>query len=76
MVCLRLSTLTHITYIHIFLNRKKLTHTTLMLRQYRNHSIDLECKSIDWFLYEGNIGMTWFKNSSHKKFKTEKSQKT
>ena len=23
---------------------------------YRNQSIDLLCKSIDWFLYEGNTG--------------------
>ena len=23
---------------------------------YKNQSIDLQCKSIDWFLYEENIG--------------------
>ena len=23
---------------------------------YRNHSIDLHCKSIDWFLYDGEHG--------------------
>ena len=28
-----------------------------MLPAYRNQSIDLQCTSIDWFLYEGNIGM-------------------
>ena len=29
-----------------------------MLSSYRNQSIDLFCKSIDWFLYDGNIGST------------------
>ena len=28
-----------------------------MLHLYRNQSIDLQCKSIDWFLYECNIGL-------------------
>ena len=28
-----------------------------MFRSYRNQSIDVHCKSIDWFLYAGNIGM-------------------
>ena len=28
-----------------------------MLPAYRNQSTDLQCTSIDWFLYEGNIGM-------------------
>ena len=28
-----------------------------MFPSYRNQSINLHCKSIDWFLYEGNIGM-------------------
>ena len=28
-----------------------------MFPTYRNQSIDLQCKSIDWFLYERNIGM-------------------
>ena len=27
-----------------------------VLTSYRNQSIDLLCKSIDWFLYEGNTG--------------------
>ena len=31
-----------------------------MLPSHRNKSIDLLCKSIDWFLYEGNIGCQWF----------------
>ena len=30
-----------------------------VLLSYRNQSIDLLCKSIDWFLYEGNIGIKW-----------------
>ena len=28
-----------------------------MLPSYRNQSIDLLCKSVDWFLYEGNTGI-------------------
>ena len=28
-----------------------------MFPSYRNQSIDLQCKLIDWFLYEGNIDM-------------------
>ena len=30
-----------------------------MLPSYRNQSIDFKCKSIDWFLYEGNTGTKW-----------------
>ena len=26
---------------------------------YRNQSIDLFCKSVDWFLYDGNFGETF-----------------
>ena len=26
---------------------------------YTNQSFDLQCKSIDWFLYEGNTGISW-----------------
>ena len=33
-----------------------LTHQVLVLPSYRNQSIDLQSKSIDWFLYEGNTG--------------------
>ena len=29
---------------------------TIMPSSYRSQSIDLQSKSIDWFLYEGNIG--------------------
>ena len=52
---------------------------------YRNQSIDLQCKSIDWFLCEGNIGMkkfnvflaltealTWWKVASQKFFLSRK----
>ena len=28
-----------------------------VLPSYRNQSIDLLCKSIEWFLYEGNTGI-------------------
>ena len=28
------------------------------LASYRNQSFDLQGKSIDWFLYDGNIGIT------------------
>ena len=31
-----------------------------VLLSYRNQSIDLLCKSIDWFLYEGNVDISWF----------------
>ena len=30
-----------------------------VLPSYRNQSIDLLCKSIDWFLHEGNSGTYW-----------------
>ena len=30
-----------------------------MLLYYRNQSTNLEYKSIDWFLYEYNIGLIW-----------------
>ena len=36
--------------------RCPLTHYVLVLPSYRNQSIDLLCKSIDWFLYQGNTG--------------------
>ena len=29
---------------------------SVMLPSYKNQSIDLHSKSIDWFLYEGNTG--------------------
>ena len=34
-----------------------LTHETPKLPSYRNQSIDLPCKSIGWFLYDGNFGV-------------------
>ena len=37
----------------------RLTHYVPVLPSYRSQSIDLLCKSIDWFLYEGNTGTYW-----------------
>ena len=34
-----------------------LKHFRLMLKSYRNQLIDLYSKSIDWFLYDDNIGL-------------------
>ena len=34
-----------------------LTHQTPKLPSHRNQSIDLQSKSIDWFLYDGNFGV-------------------
>ena len=31
------------------------------LPSYRNQAIDLLCKSIDWFLHEGNTSIKWIK---------------
>ena len=33
-----------------------------VLPSYRNQSIDLHSKSIDWFLYEGNTGTNGLRN--------------
>ena len=30
-----------------------------VLPSYRNQSIEMLCKSVDWFLYEGNTGIWW-----------------
>ena len=38
-----------------------------MLPSYRNQSIDLHSKLIDWFLYEGNTCIWWFKEEFQKK---------
>ena len=32
---------------------------SLMKTQYRNQSIDLLCKSIDWFLYDKDLSHNW-----------------
>ena len=32
-----------------------------VLPSYRNQSVDFLCKSIDWFLYEGNTATYWVK---------------
>ena len=39
-----------------------LNHIRLMLPSYRNQSLHLRCKSIDWFLYECNTGLMWVQN--------------
>ena len=36
-----------------------------MLPTYRNQSIDLLCKLVDWFLYEGNTGTKWVNMQTH-----------
>ena len=33
------------------------------LPSYRDQSIDLQSKSTDWFLYEGNTDIQWVKQS-------------
>ena len=43
-----------------------LTHQQPMLPSYGTQSIDLLCKSIDHFLYEGNIGPRWVNNKEIK----------
>ena len=48
-------------------DNRSLTHVTyirLMIHSYRNHSIDLNCKFIDWFLYGCNIGVIWSRNTA------------
>ena len=30
-----------------------------MFPSYRNQSVDLQSKSTNWFLYDGNIGRLW-----------------
>ena len=39
------------------LDRHGVTHLMPVLPFYRNQSIDLHSKSIDWFLYGGNTGI-------------------
>ena len=34
-----------------------------VLPLYKNQSLDSQSKSIDWFLYEGNTGVSWVKIS-------------
>ena len=38
-----------------------------VLHLYRNQSIDLHSKPIDWFLYKGNTGIKWVYASAPKK---------
>ena len=37
----------------------KLIHVGSILDSFRNQSVDLDSKSIDWFLYECNVGLVW-----------------
>ena len=39
---------------YLILDTASLTHQVPVLPSYRNQSIDLLCKSMDWFLYKGN----------------------
>ena len=34
-----------------------LTYFNPVLPLYRNYTTDVLCKSVDWFLYNGNIGL-------------------
>ena len=47
---------TYIKFIWSILKRQ-LIHLMPVLPSYRNHPIDLLCKSIDWFLHEGNTNI-------------------
>ena len=47
-----------------------------VLASYRNQSIDLQSKSIDWFLYEGNTEISWVnKNCSAENWNSYKRQR-
>ena len=39
-----------------------------MFQSFRNQSVDLLCKSTDWFLYDGNIGRQKVKSSEKHRF--------
>ena len=41
----------------VFNIKKSLAYFSLVLPLYRNHPIDLLCKSVDWFLYNSNTGL-------------------
>ena len=42
--------------LHIDAKRLRFNLLSASVASYRNQSSDLLCKSIDWFLYEGNTG--------------------
>ena len=44
-------------YLAVRLGFFRLTYQTPKLPLYRKQSIDLLCKSTDWFLYDGNVGV-------------------
>lgn len=39
-----------------FRKKNTITHERLIFPAYRNQSIDLFCKSVDWFLYDLSTG--------------------
>ena len=39
--------------------KSNIYHVGSMLPSFRNQSVDLDSKSIDWLLYECNIDLTW-----------------
>ena len=41
----------------VFNIKKNLAYFSLVLPLHRNSPIDLLCKSVDWFLYNGNTGL-------------------
>ena len=41
----------------VFNIKKNLAYFSLVLPMYRNRTVDLLCKSVDWFLYTGNTGL-------------------
>ena len=44
----------------VFNIKKNLAYLSLVLSLCRNCPIDLLCKSVDWFLYNGNTGQGGF----------------
>ena len=48
----------------MLLSIRDVTFFMPMFPSYRNQSIDLHYKSINWFLYEGNIGMKKVKSAA------------
>ena len=47
----------YVYMIYYYVIWPSLTHIRPMSLSCRNYSIDLKCKSIDWFLHEYNIGL-------------------
>ena len=51
-----LYTLCEVTVFYVFSAKIQQKPIKCQCCSYRNQSIDLLCKSIDWFLHEGNTG--------------------